>query len=87
MIEDHFRSPQPAQSGGPHDDIQVEVLLVALVSGRDLCGLEKFAMDRHGWPTVAYMFSRWELRQRYRKVISVGSFDASYAGSEPKAGR
>src|SRR5260370_42535426 len=73
---------------GQHDDIQHEVLLVALFSGRDGCA---FREGRLRWiksnkrlvaPNwrgprchVAHAFSRWVLRQRYRKVIkSVGRF-------------
>jgi hypothetical protein len=78
------RHQKEAQPEGQHDDIQHEVLLVALVSGRDRCA---FREGRLRWIKnnirvshlivschIAHMFSRWVLQQRYRKVISVGRF-------------
>ena len=42
-----YRHQKEAQPEGQHDDIQHEVLLVALVSARDLCGQgKKIAMDQ-----------------------------------------
>jgi len=59
----------------------MKVLLVALVSGCDGCAFRerrlrwiksnKRLVAPVGYP-VAHMFSRWVLRQRYRKVKSVG---------------
>ena len=87
-----YRHQKEAQPEGQHDDIQHEMLLVALVSGRDGCA---FREGRLRWiksnkrlvaPScrvpgcyAAYVFSRWVLRQRYRKLIkSVGRFDVSH---------
>jgi hypothetical protein len=82
-----YRHQKEAQPEGQHDDIQHEVLLVALVSGRDRCALREGRLrwiknnKRLAAPNckvprchVAYVFPRWVLRQRYRKVISVGRF-------------
>ena len=40
-----YRYQKEAQFEGQHDDIQHEVLLVALVSGRDRCGSGKEDCD------------------------------------------
>jgi hypothetical protein len=83
-----YRHQKEAQPEGQHDDIQHGVLLVALVSGRDAYA---FRERRLRWiknnkrlvapncrvPRCTYV-SRWVLRQRYRKVISVGGFDVSH---------
>jgi hypothetical protein len=83
-----YRHQKEAQPEGQHDDIQHEMLLVALISGRDGCA---FREGRLRWIKsnkrlvaancrvprchAACVVSRWVLRQRYRKVIkSVGRF-------------
>ena len=67
-----YRHQKEAQPEGQHDDIQMGCSLSRLFPGATVARSGKEDCDgSRTVNVVAYMFSRWALAQRYRKVIGV----------------